>query len=268
MAETLTFLEQHGVLVLFIVTLLDQVGLPLPSGPMVVAAGALVGLGRLDPTAVVLAALLPTLLADWLWYELGRRKGTRVLRFLCRLSIEPDSCVRSTENLFSRQGPRTLLVARFVPGLSTVAPPLAGIVGMPPGRFLLFDTVGTLSWILSFGALGILFGHRLDLVGEWLSRMGTGGFLFLGGALALYLGFKARRRRQFLLSLRVDRVTPEELHDRIQAGDPVQVVDVRHRVEVDSDPRTIPGALVLPAEELEARISELDLERELVVYCT
>lgn len=254
--------------VLFLVTLLDQLGLPLPSSPMVLAAGALVGLGRLDPTAAVLAALVPTLLADWLWYELGRRKGTRVLRFLCRLSIEPDSCVRSTENLFSRQGPRALLAARFVPGLSTVAPPLAGIVGMPLGRFLLFDTVGTLSWILSLGALGLLFGHRLDLLGEWLSGMGTGGFVLLGGALALYLGFKAWRRQQFMRELRVDRITPEELHDRIQAGDPVQVVDVRHRLEVDSDRRILPGALVLPAEELEARFSELDLERELVVYCT
>ncbi len=268
MAEALTFFEQHGVLVLFFVTLLDQLGLPLPSSPMVLAAGALVGLGRLDPIAAVLAALVPTLLADWLWYELGRRKGTRVLRFLCRLSIEPDSCVRSTENLFSRQGPGALLAARFVPGLSTVAPPLAGIVGMPLGRFLLFDTVGTLSWILSLGALGLLFGHRLDLLSEWLSGMGTGGFVLLGGALALYLGFKAWRRQKFLRELRVDRITPEELHDRIQAGDPVQVVDVRHRLEVDSDHRILPGALVLPAEELEARISELDLERELVVYCT
>ena len=268
MAEMLTFLEQHGLLVLFAVTLLDQLGLPLPSGPMVLAAGALVGLGRLDPLAAALAALVPTLLADWLWYELGRRKGTRVLRFLCRVSIEPDSCVRSTENLFSRQGPRALLVARFVPGLSTVAPPLAGIVGMPPGRFLAFDAVGTLSWILSFGVLGILFGHRLDLLGDWLSRMGTGGFLLLGGALALHLAFKAWRRQQFLQGLRVDRVTPQELHDRLQAGDPVQVVDVRHRVELESDHRAIPGALVLPAEELEARISELDLERELVLYCT
>lgn len=235
---------------------------------MVLAAGALVGLGRLDPVAAVLAALVPTLVADGLWYELGRRKGTRVLRFLCRLSIEPDSCVRSTENLFSRQGPRALLVARFVPGLSTVAPPLAGIVGMSPRRFLLFDTVGTLAWIVSFGVLGGLFGHRLDVLGEWLSGMGAGGFLVLGVALALYLGLKAWRRQQFLQGLRVDRVTPEELHGRLQAGDAVQVVDVRHRVEVQSDRRILPGALVLPAEDLEVRFAELDLQRELVVYCT
>ena len=268
MAETLAYLEHHGLTVLFLLVLGDQLGLPLPSGPMLIAAGALVGLGRLDGVAAVLAALVATLLADGLWFELGRRRGTPVLRFLCRVSIEPDSCVRSTENLFTRRGAWALLVARFVPGLSTVAPPLAGIIKMPRSRFLAYDLVGTLAWILALGGLGMVFGHRLDLVGEGLSRLGAGGYAVLGGALALYLAFKWWRRQQFLRQLRIDRVTPQELHALMQAGAAIQVVDVRHRIDLEAEPHTIPGALVVPAEEFASRMSEIRLERELVLYCT
>ena len=268
MAETLAFLEHHGLLVLFLVTLADQLGLPLPSGPMLVAAGALVGLGRMDALQAVAASLAPTLLADGLWYELGRRKGTRVLRFLCRVSLEPDSCVRSTENLFSRHGGRALLVARFVPGLSTVAPPLAGIFRMPAGLFLAYDTLGTLLWIAAFGGLGCAFSHRLDLVGEWLSRLGTGGLAILGGPLALYVAFKAGRRQQFLRQLRIDRISPEELHARMEEGSPLLVVDLRHGYDLEANPEVLPGALVLPAEDLEERAPDLLRGRELVLYCT
>lgn len=268
MSETLAFLEHHGLLVLFLATLVDQLGLPLPSGPMLVAAGALVGLGRMDALQAVAAALVPTLLADGLWYELGRRKGTRVLRFLCRVSLEPDSCVRSAENLFSRHGGRAILVARFVPGLSTVAPPLAGLFRMPAGPFLAYDALGTLLWIAAFGGLGALFSHRLDLVAEWLSRLGTGGLAVVGGPLALYVAFKAWRRQQFLRQLRIDRITPEELHTRMEEGAPVLVVDLRHRYDLEANPEILPGALVLPAEELEAHATELIRGRELVLYCT
>lgn len=267
MAETLAYLEKHGLVVLFLVTLVDQLGLPLPSGPMILAAGALVALGRLDAAAAALAVLVPTLLADWLWYELGRRKGTAVLRFLCRISLEPDSCVRNTENLFARHGGRSLLVARFVPGLSTVAPPLAGIFGMRRAHFLTLDAGGTMAWIAAFGGLGFLFGNRLDDLGEWLAHLGTGGFALIGGGLALYVAFKWWRRHQFLRQLRVDRVTPEELHALAQSG-PVVIVDLRHRYDFEANPHVIPGALVLPAEELEAREHELPRGVELVLYCT
>lgn len=268
MTEALAFLEQHGVLVLFLVTLVDQLGLPFPSGPLLIAAGALVSLGRMDPAAALVAALAPTLLADWIWFELGRRKGTAVLKFLCRVSLEPDSCVRNTENVFARHGAASLLVARFVPGLGTVAPPLAGIFGMRPGRFLMFDAAGTLVWILVYGGLGYAFGHRLEDVGEWLATLGSGAFALLGGALALYLGVKAWQRQRFLRQLRIDRISPEELHRLMESGEDVVVVDLRHRYDFEATPEGIPGALFMPAEELESRAAEIPRDREVVLYCT
>lgn len=268
MTEALAFLEQHGVLVLFLVTLVDQMGVPFPSGPLLIAAGALVSLGRMDPAAAVAAALAPTLLADWTWFEIGRRKGTAVLKFLCRVSLEPDSCVRSTEDVFARHGASSLLVARFVPGLGTVAPPLAGIFGMRLSRFLAFDAAGTLIWILAYGSLGFLFGHRLEDVGRWLADLGAGAFGVLGGALALYLGAKWWQRQKFLRQLRIDRISPEELHRLMDSGEEVLVVDLRHRYDFEASPEGIPGAVFMPAEEFEARSGEIPRDREVVLYCT
>lgn len=268
MGEALAFLEQHGLAVLFFVTLVDQLGIPFPSVPMLIAAGALVGLGRMEAGPAVLAALLPTLLADAIWFELGRRKGIRILKLLCRVALEPDSCVRSTEELFARHGASSLLVARFVPGLGTVAPPLAGIFGMRPGRFVLFDAAGTLLWILAFGGLGVLFGDRLEMVGDWLSRLGSGGVALLGGALVLYLGFKWWQRQAFLRQLRIDRVSPDELHRLLEEGREVLIVDLRHRYDFEASPEGIPGALYVPAEEFEVRAGEIPSDREVVLYCT
>src|SRR5712691_2508672 len=122
MNETLWFLLRHGYSVLFAWVLVEQLGLPVPSVPLLLAAGALAGRGRLNLSLVAALPIVAALLSDALWYELGRRRGVKVLQFLCRISLEPDSCVRRTENVFARHGARSLLVAKFVPGLNTAAP--------------------------------------------------------------------------------------------------------------------------------------------------
>src|SRR5512143_955507 len=134
--NALQFLADHGASVLFWVVFVEQIGLPIPAMPLLIAAGALVGSGKMSVATALLIPVVASLPPDMAWYYLGRIKGGKVLGFLCRMSLEPDSCVRSTENLFHQHGPRALLVAKFIPGFSTVAPPLAGIVGMGAASFL------------------------------------------------------------------------------------------------------------------------------------
>ncbi len=263
----LDFLMRHRYAVLFAAVLTEQLGLPVPAAPFLLAAGALAGMGQLELVPALLVALLASALSDSLWFELGRRRGGRVLRLLCRLSLEPDSCVRRTEEAFVRRGPNTLLVAKFVPGLNTVAPPLAGIIGMRRARFLTLAGAGALLWAGTWMLLGWIFRHQLDRIARAASEMGG----WLGLLLALiflgWLAFKWDQRRRFLKSLWIARIAPRELKRLMDAGE-VMVVDLRGRLDFEADPVVIPGALRLGPEELEAPDPEIPREREIVLYCT
>ncbi|HEV8702402.1 MAG TPA: VTT domain-containing protein [Candidatus Polarisedimenticolia bacterium] len=268
MSETLEFVVRHGYVVLFAWMVAEQLGLPIPAIPFLLAAGALAGSGRLSLTMVLLVSVVASLLADTLWYEIGRRKGVRVLNFLCRVSLEPDSCVRQTEQIFGRYGVRSLLVSKFVPGLSTAAPPLAGIFGMRLPRFLWFAGLGALLYAAAFAGLGYLFSSQLErmaagalVLGEWL-------VLLLLGALALFVLGKVWQRRRFLHNLRVARITPEELKERLDRGEPIVVVDLRHALDLDAEPHHIPGALHLTPDDIENRHEEIPRDRDVVLYCT
>jgi membrane protein DedA with SNARE-associated domain len=267
MQETLDFLTRHGYALLFLWVFSEQVGVPLPAAPALLAAGALAGAGRLSLLGVVAVAFIASMGADSLWYEIGRRKGGRVLNFLCRISLEPDSCVRRTEEAFARHGARSLLVAKFVPGLSTVAPPLAGIFRMRLRRFVLFNSLGSLVWIGTFVGAGYAFGGQIERLAARAS--GTGGWFFLGliAALAIYALGKYLQRRRFIATLRVSRITPEELKGRLDAGEDIVVVDLRHSMDFEAEPEKIPGALHFKPEELEQRHEEIPRDREVVLYC-
>src|SRR5258706_762043 len=132
MNSTIEFLARHGYLVLITWVFAEQVGLPIPSIPILLAAGALSGAGRLGLPVSLLCCVLAAMTADSLWFQLGRLRGVQVLRLLCRISLEPDTCVRRTEDAFSRQGAGTLLYSKFLPGLNTVATPMAGVIRMSP----------------------------------------------------------------------------------------------------------------------------------------
>src|ERR1700741_3357446 len=146
MHSTFEFLFKHGYVVLLAWVFAEQPALPIPSLPVVLAAGALAGTGHLSFWASLFFVAIAALSADSFWYVLGRTRGIRILQFLCKISLEPDSCVRRTEGIFSKRGARSLLLAKFLPGLGAVAPPLAGIFHMRPRRFLLFDAIGALLW--------------------------------------------------------------------------------------------------------------------------
>src|SRR5436190_4753917 len=162
MTDITQFLAKYGLLVVFAAVFVEQIGIPLPAIPWLLAVGALSAAGDFSPLLAIGLTVLGCILPDAIWFYLGRYRGNRVLGFLCRISLEPDSCVRRTENMFTRYGLRSLIVAKFLPGfISTVAPPLAGMSKMSVARFLFFDGIGSLLYAACFVFLGYSFTHQI-----------------------------------------------------------------------------------------------------------
>jgi membrane protein DedA with SNARE-associated domain len=262
------FLVQHGYAVLFAWVLGEQIGLPVPAAPLLLAAGAMAGGGLLRFFPVLGISILACLLGDLIWYFIGRSRGGAVLSVLCRFSLSPDSCVRRTADLFFRQGSRALLIAKFMPGLSLIAPPLAGMSRISLLRFLIFDGLGSLLWTGSFVGLGYLFTDQIERVGEYVMRTGASLGIFVGGGSAAYILWKVFERQRFLRTLRMARITPEELKNKLDAREEILLLDVRHPLEFEADPYMIPGALYVPLEELEQDSGPVEPGgREVVLYC-
>ena len=259
------FLIRHGYAVLFGWVLLEQLGLPIPAAPLLVAAGALARAGKMNLTFAVVLAFVAVILADLFWYSLGRYRGGRILKLLCRISLEPDSCVRRTENLFIRHGVRSLLIAKFIPGLNTAAPSLAGVFRMPVRRFLIFDCLGGFFWVATVTSVGLIFSDQLEEIalrwGGWLVAV-------LAGGLAAYVLWKFIQRRRFLRRLRIARITPKELMDKLTAQEKISIVDLRQPMDIEAFPQMIPGALRIAMEEIEERHTEIPRDRDIVLYCS
>jgi len=269
LGEILEVLSQYGYVILFALVLAEQIGLPIPAVPVLLGVGALIGAARLNPALALGSALAASLLPDIVWYELGRRRGGRVLGFLCRIALEPDSCVRRTENLFIQRGRSALLIAKFLPGLSTLTPPLAGMVGIARWQFIALDAAGALIWAGAWMALGYVFADALELVASRADRLGHGLVLVVAAILAGYVLVKFVQRRRCLRSLRIARITPEELRRRLETGDqPLAIIDTRSVLDVNAAPYAIPGALWITAEEIDRRHAEVPRDREIVLYCS
>lgn len=268
MNQTLDFLLRHGYAVIFVVVLAEQLGLPLPAIPVLLAAGALAGGGQMSFSGALVLGVVASLASDSLWYEIGRRRGARVLNLLCKISLEPDSCVRRTEGMFAKHGARSLLLAKFVPGLSTAAPPLAGIFQMRLWRFLLYDTAGAFIWVSSFLALGWMFSDQIERLADQALRLGGWLLVLILVALGAYIGWKYIQRQRFLHSLRIARITPEELKGMLDGGEQPVIVDLRHSLDFEAQPEMIPGAVHLASEDLDAAQDAIPRDRDIILYCT
>jgi len=266
--ETIQFLVRNGYAVLFIWVGAEQIGVPVPAAPLLLAAGALAGTGQMKFPLALALAVSASLVSDGIWYELGHHRGSRVLRLLCRISLEPDSCVRQTEDVFGRYGARSLLVAKFLPGLNTAAPPLAGVIGMPLSRFLVFDSLGALLWAGSFMGLGYLFSNQLAQVASYALRLGTWLVVIILGSLSGYIAWKYVERQRFLRQLRVARITPEELKQMLDRDEGPVIVDLRHSLDFAAEPSMIPRAVRFDLKELDHRHQEIPRDRDIVLYCT
>jgi membrane protein DedA with SNARE-associated domain/rhodanese-related sulfurtransferase len=258
----------YGYILLFVWVLVEQLGVPLPATPLLVAAGALSAEHKISFFVCFVVGIVSCLIADGAWFLVGRRYGHHVLRLLCKLSMEPTICVRRTQDSFGRNGDGTLVIAKFVPGLATLAPPVAGQNGMAFGRFLFFDSIGSALWVGALLGVGRLFGDALKRDPSLLNWVGRFSGLLLLLAVAAFILIRIYRRRLFMRKLVQSRLEPEELKRQLDAGEQLFIVDLRHPLELLPDPYTLPGALHLSPDALAARVHEIPRDRDVVLYCT
>jgi membrane protein DedA with SNARE-associated domain/rhodanese-related sulfurtransferase len=265
--QLLQIILQHSYVWLFVAALLERIGLPLLVTPVVVAAGAVCALGDMNLGWIVAVVVVASELGDWGWYELGRDRGVSVLRILCRISLEPDSCVRKSEDAFGRHAEAALLYSKFLPGVGHLAAPVAGLSGMERPKFLLLNAAGSALWALGFALLGYIPARRVPVqillveLAGWL----LGGLLLAAGANVVW---KYVQRQRFVKSLRVSRMRVEELKNTLDRGEKPFIVDLRHQLEFLVDPRTVPTATRIAPDELPKRQAEVPRDREVVLYCT
>jgi membrane protein DedA with SNARE-associated domain len=264
--HVIQFVLRHGQLLIFATVLAEQMGLPIPAAPVLLAAGALIGMGALLPVHVILVGIVASLIADFIWFELGVRKGDAIVHLLCKIALEPDTCVRRTQDLYRKFGVKSLLFCKWIPGLSTVAPPLSGAFGVPRWKFLAFDGIGASLWVSSYVLLGWLFRAELEWLAGIGDRMGSGLGALLAAALGGYIAWKYYQRRKVYGELRVARIEPEEVKRRLDAGEQIVIVDYRHPAEWTTG--IIPGALRMRPEDLDQEPHHLLGDREVILYCS
>lgn len=268
MQQLTSLLTQYGLLLVFANVFFEQAGVPVPAVPTMLVAGALAAGGGPSAPVVIAVAVLGSMLGDLIWYVAGRIYGLRVLQLLCRISISPDSCVRQTESRFMQWGAPSLVFAKFVPGFSTIAPPLAGAMRVKLGAFLGYSAIGAVLWAgLAVGA-GRLIYRQIDWALDKLGEMGIYALILIGVMLALFIAIKWRERRNFFKALRMARISVADLNRMMHDGEAPIVVDVRSRSAREIDPRRVPGAIPIDIGNVDAHLAELPPDRDIIVYCT
>jgi len=260
-------LAESSVAVVFAWAFAVQAGVPAPAVPMLLGAGALSGAGRMDLALSILAAMTATVGADVLWYSLGRSHGLRVFEILCRFSMDPDSLIRHAKERFVAHRARYLIVAKFLPGVNPLAAGLAGVVALRPDFFLFYAAAGALLWAGAWITLGYLFADVIALIATANARFGTPLLIAIVLALIFYIAIKFATRRRFLRHLRKARIDPIELKRRMEAGDPLVIVDLRTEFDLETNPYGIPGACWIPPERLREPHQLIPKGSEIVFYC-
>ena len=268
------FFVHYATAILFVWVLAEQLGVPIPSIPVLLTAGTLSAAHRVHALPALLSVVIACVLADSLWFALGRRYGARVIRLLCRFSFEASTCIAKTEDYFSRRGAETLLFAKFVPGLSTVAPPIAGQAGMEYSRFLLYDVSGSLLWALSFFLAGRFFGdiaRRSQVFFGLLSHFAAAVFVLMVVGFFLWRVVKQRRFVAKVRELRIDAADVKAMLDEAANGEvkcQPYIVDLRHPLDYLPDPRVLPGAVRIGPEQLAEQADRIPRDRDVILYCT
>jgi membrane protein DedA with SNARE-associated domain/rhodanese-related sulfurtransferase len=272
MKEMVEFLAKHGYWVLFVSVLSRQACLPVPANLLLLAAGALAGLGKLNLAGIIVFAVAAFLLADTAWYGAGRTWGGQTLEFVCGAAADPCACVGKMAGRFSRHGVRLLVVSKFIIGVDAVAAPMAGISRIGLRRFLVFDAMGAILWSSVYTALGYIFSDQLDRVAEYAAAMGK--LMVLAGVawLGVLIILKPTRWYRFLRKFRLARITPEELRDKLSAGGRILVLDLQGGLSQGQGLPAIPGAVRLDSRQLsqymkQYRGVDLATDREVILYC-
>jgi membrane protein DedA with SNARE-associated domain/rhodanese-related sulfurtransferase len=266
MEQLLQLIQHYGLAFVFVNVLMLQAGLPVPAYPTLIITGALASRGGASLPALVATAIVAALIADVAWYLAGRRYGSRVLQTICRVSLSPDSCVRQTESIFARWGARSLAVAKFIPGFASVATSMAGVVRLPPWKFILFDAIGAGLWSGVAIGLGFLFSDAINQVLAVFETLGRIGLWVIAGAFVLYIAARWWQRELFIWQLRMDRVDVDELHALMNAERAARVIDVRSPMSQALTGR-IPGAITVDPKNMRVDLLAIEPESEVIVYC-
>ncbi len=267
MESVTAFFEQYGLAAVFGIVLLEQIGAPIPAVPVLLLAGAAAMHDPLYGVYALVLAMVASTLGDLAWYAAGRRYGHRVLKTLCRVSLSPDSCVQQTESTFERRGPGTLVLAKFLPGLSTVAPPVAGALGLSPGTFLIFNGAGAALWA-GLGLLaGLVFHGQIDWLFARMADLGSIALVILTVLVAAYVGWKWRERHRFLKSLKAARIAVDELYAMMTRGEDLVILDVRSKTHRELHGLRIPGARPFDQEHIDQVVAGISRDHEIVAYC-
>lgn len=273
MGSVIHLLETHALLILFAWVFIEQAGVPVPSVPLMLAAGTMSAAHRLHIAYALPVIMVASVIADSGWYFLGRNYGSRVINVLCKFSLEAATCVEKTQGTVGRRGPFTLLFAKFVPGLSTMAPPIAGQARMPYLTFLVYDGVGTIIWAGAWLFAGRFFGDIAKRSNEFFSILGHFAFLLVVLMVIAVIIFRIVKKRMFVTELRGLRLEPGQLmamiEDAKRESMPLPfIVDLRHPLDILPDPRALPGAVHIGPQELKERNSVIPRDRDIVLYCT
>jgi membrane protein DedA with SNARE-associated domain/rhodanese-related sulfurtransferase len=261
-------IAHYGLMIVFVNVLVDQIGLPVPAVPTLIVAGAVAADGKLPFAALFACSVAACLLADCGWYLVGQKYGIRVLKTLCKISLEPDSCVSQTQVRFERWGINSLVIAKFVPGLAIIAPPMAGALRIGWLRFGALSACGAVLWVGAALAAGMLFKAQIGRVLQHLNAIGSIAGAGAALLLAAYVSFKWWERSRFYKMLRMARISVADLYALMAAGVSPVIIDVRSATARELEPRWIPGALHVPLQEVAQRLKELPRDREIILYCT
>lgn len=268
--ELLSLVDHYGLLLVFANVLALQLGLPLPAYPTLILVGALAARGGdFTMPQVIAVAVLASVIADLVWYVAGTRVGRRVLRLMCRLSLSPDSCVRQSERIYERWGAPSLMVAKFVPGFAAVATSMAGVMRTRLASFLAFDAIGALLWSGVAVILGWIFRDAVAEVIGVFEQAGRWGLVALAAVLLLYVAVRASQRYHLMHTLKMARVSVDELHDMIAGGERPLIVDVRSPTSQSQG--RIPGAVWIDSHAFDDSMQAAGLHDhpagEVIVYC-
>jgi membrane protein DedA with SNARE-associated domain/rhodanese-related sulfurtransferase len=266
--QLIVAIGQYGLMIVVGNVLLDQIGLPVPAVPTLIVAGAIAADGQMPLPALFAWSVIACLAADCGWYLVGQKYGIRVLKTLCKISLEPDSCVSQTQTRFERWGINSLVIAKFIPGLAIIAPPMAGAMRIGWLRFVFLSTCGAVLWVGSALVAGMLFKSQIARLLEHLREVGGIAGAGAVALLAAYIAFKWWERSRFYKLLRMARISVADLYELIQEGASPVIIDVRSITARALEPRWIPGALHVPLQDVARQLKELPRDRDIILYCT
>lgn len=268
MESILHILEHHGYLALIGMVFLEALGLPIPAAVALVAAGAAAAWKLLALKYVILCSAVPIIAGDTILFFLGRKSGWGLLGFLCRVSMNPETCILRSAESFYKRGRMTLLFAKFVPGLNAMAAPLSGSMRMRYSQFLRFDAAGTTVYVLAYTVAGFMFSRVIRDVGRVFDQVGrTVEWAFAVAAL-VYVVYRV----WLYWTHRVYRVVPraqvEELVQRIDAGEDMVILDVRSHGYYDAGAQRIRGSVRFEPNKFEGAVKALPKDKLIFLYCT